>query len=556
MKENTFFLVCFLSLSVSLSAGQEEGSVRLVGGQDNAEGRVEIFLKGVWGTVCNSYWDITDAHVVCRQLHFPGAIEALTTPQFGTGKGKFLMNTVLCTGAEKSLLLCYYSAESPSHCGPSRQAGVRCLKEQINSDLNREYDFDHNTSLSHQLGELFDSGRDCDMNIRVVVHNNTSETICAHSLILSLNSQPDFSNLTIDTTSNCSEHANTFVRYFYTRQIKFTLSSTPCILKMAQDWGVTEVQKEAANLFRQFLPEDPTFQSQSSFYEYAVHIGDEALQEDCIRYLAWNCEALIQSPTWTNLSFALVKALLSRPDLVVRNETFILNGLERWSAAKGKATVPVDLLELIRFPLIPAEDLYTLSGSQYNALKLKGFQFNSLPLKTLLPILREDENVYIPRICMDNPWSTTFNHHKVKIYKDFGFYNRYGEKLNSLTSKIRSPVHNSAYFTSNYMVWKIRVYISLAECSRDGVTCPTLPAVSLKVEEKNQDLPREMAGKIQYSNSLIVLCEGAYVMDVHQFSNGNGENFVSVPRSADQVYPCHSDQFSYKVVIRPHYVTD
>ncbi|KAI4828855.1 hypothetical protein KUCAC02_022927 [Chaenocephalus aceratus] len=364
MKENTLLLFCFLSLSVSLSAGQVEGSIRLVGGQDNADGRVEIFLKGIWGTVCNSYWDINDAHVVCRQLHFPGAKEALTTPKFGSGED------MLVFGAKK-------------------------------------------------LGQLFDSRRDCDVNIPVLVHNNTSETICAHSLILSLNSRQDVRHLSIDTTSNCSEHANTFIRYFYTRKIKFTRSTAPCILRMAQDWGLTEVQNEVANISRLFLTEDPTFQSQNSFYEYAVHIGDEALQEVCIRYLAWNCEALIQSPAWTNLSFALVKALLSRSDLVVPNENVILNGVERWAAAKGNPTIPEALLKLIRFPLIQAEDLYKLNGSQYDAMKKKGYYFNTLSLKTLLPELKKDKEFYTPRIYTDNPWSTTFNHHKVNIYKDF-----------------------------------------------------------------------------------------------------------------------------------------
>ena len=48
----------------------EEGDIRLVGGTNTMEGRVEVCYSGVWGTVCNNRWGRADAAVACRQLEY------------------------------------------------------------------------------------------------------------------------------------------------------------------------------------------------------------------------------------------------------------------------------------------------------------------------------------------------------------------------------------------------------------------------------------------------------------------------------------------------------
>ena len=47
--------------------------MRLIGGQNDAEGTVEICSNNVWGFVCDSTWDYNDAAVVCTQLGYQGS---------------------------------------------------------------------------------------------------------------------------------------------------------------------------------------------------------------------------------------------------------------------------------------------------------------------------------------------------------------------------------------------------------------------------------------------------------------------------------------------------
>ena len=47
------------------------GSMRLVGADTELEGRVEICFNGLWGTVCDDYWNSRDASVVCNHLGLP-----------------------------------------------------------------------------------------------------------------------------------------------------------------------------------------------------------------------------------------------------------------------------------------------------------------------------------------------------------------------------------------------------------------------------------------------------------------------------------------------------
>lgn len=60
--------------------------MRLRSGAQVGEGRVEVLKNRQWGTVCDHGWNLISASVVCRQLGFGSAREALFGAQLGQGE--------------------------------------------------------------------------------------------------------------------------------------------------------------------------------------------------------------------------------------------------------------------------------------------------------------------------------------------------------------------------------------------------------------------------------------------------------------------------------------
>ncbi|XP_051941290.1 lysyl oxidase homolog 3B isoform X4 [Hippocampus zosterae] len=101
-------------------------TVRLKGGARLGEGRVEVLKSGEWGSVCDDRWNLQSASVVCRELGFGSAKEAMTGARMGQGVGPIYMNEVKCSGYERSIWNCPFKNITSEDCRHTEDAAVRC----------------------------------------------------------------------------------------------------------------------------------------------------------------------------------------------------------------------------------------------------------------------------------------------------------------------------------------------------------------------------------------------------------------------------------------------
>ncbi|XP_060070807.1 deleted in malignant brain tumors 1 protein-like [Ylistrum balloti] len=117
-------ILCLGVLSCILSPVQLQ-QIRLVGGSTQYEGRVEIFLRNEWGTVCLDNFEDIEAVIICRQLGFGLGI-AVTDGRFGPGSGPIWLDNLACDGTEQSLDVCVANNIGVHNCNHSDDAGVIC----------------------------------------------------------------------------------------------------------------------------------------------------------------------------------------------------------------------------------------------------------------------------------------------------------------------------------------------------------------------------------------------------------------------------------------------
>lgn len=104
--------------------------MRLANGKSSCEGRVELKVLGVWGSLCGSHWNMEDAHVLCQQMKCGIALSTPEGERFGRGNGQVWRHIFHCHGTEEHMGDCPVTALGASLCSEGQVASVICSGNQ------------------------------------------------------------------------------------------------------------------------------------------------------------------------------------------------------------------------------------------------------------------------------------------------------------------------------------------------------------------------------------------------------------------------------------------
>uniref|UniRef100_A0A3B4ELN4 SRCR domain-containing protein n=1 Tax=Pygocentrus nattereri TaxID=42514 RepID=A0A3B4ELN4_PYGNA len=120
----------------------------LVDGGRRCAGRVDMLFRGQWLTVCDDYWDIRGAAVVCRELGCGEVLDVLSD-------GQVWSEELQCRGNESQIHFCSTSSSLKHNCSHDSDVGVVCAESV----------------------RLVDGGRRCTGRVEVL-HRGQWGTVC------------------------------------------------------------------------------------------------------------------------------------------------------------------------------------------------------------------------------------------------------------------------------------------------------------------------------------------------------------------------------------------
>ncbi|KAM9258227.1 LOW QUALITY PROTEIN: BTB/POZ domain-containing protein 17 [Cariama cristata] len=281
----------------------------------------------------------------------------------------------------------------------------------------------HSLTLLQRLQELLQNGNGSDSVLRVrTAASDEAKVFHTHQLLLSLQSEVFESLLHNQSVITLHEPPETaalfekFIRYLYCGGVSILLHQAIPMHQLASKYRVWGLQRGVADYMKTHLASESSQGHVVGWYHYAVRIGDAALQESCLQFLAWNLSAVLGSAEWGSVSVELLLLLLERSDLVLHSELELYTAVEGWlSRRQPEGPVAERVLRAIRYPMIAPSQLFRLQtqsavlARHYGAVQdllFQAFQFHAASPLHFAKYFDVNCSMFLPRNYLAPSWGS------------------------------------------------------------------------------------------------------------------------------------------------------
>ncbi|KAM9296785.1 BTB/POZ domain-containing protein 17 [Gastrophryne carolinensis] len=281
----------------------------------------------------------------------------------------------------------------------------------------------HSAALIQRLRELLQTGNSSDVTLRVRTAGlDEVKVIHTHRLLLVLQSDvfegllSNQSAATLQEPADCAALFEKFIRYFYSGEITVQLSQAIPLHRLASKYRVLPLQRGVAEYMKTHLASESTQGHVVGWYHYALKINDDALQESCLKFLAWNLSTVMSSSEWATVSDDLMVSLLRRSDLVLQSELELFNAVEEWvSKSSPNVSIIEKVLRAIRYAMIPPNQLFQIQRQSgllaahrdfVRDLLFQAFQFHSASPLYFAKYFDVNCSAFIPRNYLSSSWGS------------------------------------------------------------------------------------------------------------------------------------------------------
>ncbi|XP_030362268.1 BTB/POZ domain-containing protein 17 [Strigops habroptila] len=281
----------------------------------------------------------------------------------------------------------------------------------------------HSLTLLQRLQELLHNSNSSDSVLRVrTAASDEAKVFHTHQLLLGLQSEVFESLLRNQSVLTLHEPPETaalfekFIRYLYCGGVSILLHQAIPMHQLASKYRVWGLQRGVADYMKTHLASESSQGHVVGWYHYAVRVGDVALQESCLQFLAWNLSAVLSSAEWGSVSVELLLLLLERSDLVLHSELELYTAVEGWlSRRQPEAAVAERVLRAIRYPMIPPSQLFRLQAQSavlarhYGAVQdllFQAFQFHAASPLHFAKYFDVNCSMFLPRNYLAPSWGS------------------------------------------------------------------------------------------------------------------------------------------------------